>query len=147
MIPPRAPFLVTLALVAPLPACALGMVFGSITVKLTAYIYLVNYGAALLAFSGAVHWGLAVARDDRDWNAYAFAAVMVLVAWLALGLVQPGPRLIVLGLGFFAVFIADRRAVTSGQAPDWHRGTRKLFTLVALLSLSLAFAAVRYGSG
>ncbi len=145
--PPRATFWVTLALAAPMPACALAMVFGSITVKLTAYIYLVNYGAVLLAFAGAVHWGLAVARGDRDWNAYVFAAVMVLVAWLALGLVQPGPRFIVLGLGFFAVFIADRRAVTSGQAPDWHRGTRKLFTMLVLSSLALAFAAVRYGAG
>ncbi len=145
--PPRAAFWTILALAAPLPACALAMVFGSTTVKLTAYIYLLNYGAVLLAFAGAVHWGLAVARDDKAWNSYVFAAVMVLVAWLALGLVQPGPRLIVLGLGFFAVFIADRRAVSSGQAPDWHRGTRKLFTLVVLLSLSLAFAAVRYGSG
>ena len=60
---------------------------------------------------------------------------------------QPGPRFIVLGLGFFAVFIADRRAVTSGQAPDWHRGTRKLFTMLVLSSLALAFAAVRYGAG
>ena len=145
--PPRAVFWTTLALAAPMPVCALAMVFGSVTVKLTAYIYLANYGAVLLAFAGAAHWGLALARNNRDWNSYIFAAVMVLVAWLALGLVQPGPRLIALGLGFFAVFIADRRAVTRGHAPAWNRGTRKLFTIVVLLSLTLALGAVRYASG
>ena len=141
---PRPALAIGLLLVAPLPAAALAMALGSVTVKLTAYVYLVNYGALLLAFAGATHWGLAVARGERDWRWYGLAAFALLLAWLALGLVQPGPRLMVLALGFVVVFIADSRAAAGGLAPGWHRDLRKPLTVLALLALAIALAAVRY---
>lgn len=140
---PRPALVIGLALVAPLPAAALAMLLGSVTVKLTAYVYLVNYGALLLAFAGATHWGLAVARGERDWHWYGLAAFALVLAWLALGLVQPGPRLMALALGFVVVFIADSRAVAGGLAPAWHRKLRKPLTVLALLAMAMALAAVR----
>jgi len=42
---------------------ALAMAFGSPTLAITAYLQLMHFGALVLSFSGAVHWGLAIGAN------------------------------------------------------------------------------------
>ena len=42
---------------------ALAMAFGSPTLPITAYLQLMHFGALVLSFSGAVHWGLAIGAN------------------------------------------------------------------------------------
>jgi hypothetical protein len=135
-----------LAGAAPFVAGALAIVIGPPWLKATAYVHLVNYAAVVLAFTGAVQWGLAIAagmRGPAGWRWYAAGAVPALLAWAALALVPPTASLLVLAAGYAVAFAVDLRAVAGGLAPDWYRALRKLLTAVAVVCLGVALAAVR----
>ena len=76
---------------------------------------LAAYGATILAFLGAVHWGLALAAPaaerGADWARLGLGVVPSLIAWVALLLPLPA------GLGVLAVAILGTAAVESWAAP------------------------------
>lgn len=136
-----------LAGAAPFVAGTLAIALGPPWLKITAFVHLVNYAAIVLAFTGAVHCGLAVAAGMRGhaagWRWYAAAAVPALLAWTALALVHPSASVLVLAAGFAVAFMVDLRAVRDGLAPDWYRALRKLLSAVALFCLAVVLAVVR----
>jgi hypothetical protein len=148
---PRPALLIGFVGVVPFVAGALAMVVGSPVVAINAYLQLMHYAAAALAFAGAAHWGLAVAAAARggkvSWRWYAAGAAPALVGWLALGLVGPVLKVLVLALGYFAVFMFDLRAVSAGLAPSWHKALRKPLTLIVLGSLGVVGVAVLRAGG
>ncbi len=148
---PRPALLIGVAGVVPFAAAALAMVFGSPVVAINAYLQLMHYAAATLAFAGAVHWGLAVAASARgeavSWRWYAAGAAPALAGWLALGLAGPVLKVLVLALGFSAVFMVDLRAVSDGLAPAWHKALRKPLTLIVLGSLGVVGVTVLQAGG
>ena len=101
---------------------------------------LLGYAAVILAFMGAVHWGLAMA--DRDpaaaWLRYGGSVVPPLVAWVAL-LLPPPAGLAVFVAAFALLYAADRRAVAAGWAPAWYPALRRLLTALVVLALAVAF--------
>ena len=108
-----------------------------------AYIIVINmqmaYGAVVLSFLGAVHWGLAMAQDDAvRWRRLGFPIMPALAGWLALMLPNP-LGLVLLVLGFVAVFFADLR---SPRLPPWYKALRKPLTLVTILCLATSYAAL-----
>ncbi|MEQ9609154.1 MAG: DUF3429 domain-containing protein [Kiloniellaceae bacterium] len=108
-----------------------------------AYIIVINmqmaYGAVILSFLGAVHWGLAMAQEDAArWRHLGFSVAPALAGWLAL--ILPNPLgLVLLVLGFVAVFFADLR---SPRLPPWYKALRKPLTLVTILCLAASYAAL-----
>lgn len=111
-----------------------------------AYIILINlqmaYGAIVLSFLGAVHWGLALAQEAADnWRRLGPAVLPALVGWIALMIPNP-LGLLLLALGFVGMFFADRAAVTANRAPAWYAALRKPLTLAVLLSLAASYAAL-----
>jgi len=108
-----------------------------------AYIIVINmtmaYGAVVLSFLGAVHWGLAMAQDDAArWRRLGFPVMPALTGWLAL--IVPNPLgLVLLILGFAAVFFAELR---SPRLPPWYKALRKPLTLVTLFCLAASYAAL-----
>jgi len=100
------------------------------------------YGAIVLGFLGAVHWGLALAEAAADnWRRLVPSVLPALAGWLALML--PAPLgLLLLALGFVAMFFADRAAVTANRAPAWYAALRKPLTLLVLLSLAGSYGAL-----
>jgi len=108
-----------------------------------AYIIVINmqmaYGAVVLSFLGAVHWGLAMAQDDAArWRRLGLSVVPALTGWLAL--MMPNPLgLVLLVLGLAATFFADLR---SPRLPPWYKALRKPLTLVAILCLAASYAAL-----
>jgi hypothetical protein len=97
---------------------------------------LIAYAAIILAFMGAIHWGLAMSRASQQCSKYFITSVIpALTAWLAL-LLPDTLALIVLLCGFIALFAYDRAVKIPQALPDWYIPLRKQLTLVVILCLS-----------
>jgi len=83
---------------------------------------LAAYGATILAFLGAVHWGLALvapaAERGADWGRLGLGVVPSLIAWVAL-LLPPQAGLLLLAVIFALLPLADRAAQGASMAPAW----------------------------
>ncbi|MGD1878131.1 MAG: DUF3429 domain-containing protein [Kiloniellaceae bacterium] len=111
-----------------------------------AYVIIVNlqmaYGAVILSFLGAVHWGLALAQNDAgNWRRLGLSVLPALAGWLAL-MIPNALGLLLLAVGFVGVFFADRRSVAAGRAPAWYKALRKPLTLVVVLCLAASYGAL-----
>lgn len=110
---------------------------------------LLGYGAVILAFVGALHWGFAMACEGLDSalrrRAFAWSVVPALLGWLALVLGGAvGSVILVLGL---AVHLSqDHRLAKPARLPAWYLPLRWRLTVVASLCL-LAYAAVSASRG
>lgn len=109
---------------------------------------LLDYAAVILAFMGAIHWGLAMRAEAADGRAQlqlGLSVIPPLLGWLALssglmmGLVLP-----IFLLAFVGLYLADLHAVRVGLAPRWYPLLRKPLTLVVCLSLLLAWGSVLF---
>jgi len=103
---------------------------------------LLAYGAVILTFMGAIHWGLAMHSGEMTpgtRNQLLLSSVPPLIAWIALAL-PPIAGYPVLGMGFLLMLFGDVKAVAYGQAPEWYPGLRGPLTFVALISLAVGWA-------
>lgn len=108
----------------------------------------VAYGAVILSFMGAVHWGLAMAGtgvEGRPWRAMTWkrlggSVVPALIGWLAL-LIFPLWGQALLFLGFVLVFLGDVTMVKLEAAPPWYPKLRKPLTVIVLSSLLVCYLA------
>ncbi len=108
--------------------------------RLDAERALLGYGAVILAFLGAVHWGAALRGGDAaaaDWRRLGWSVLPSLIGWVAL-LVAPAAGLVLLVLGLVAAFVVDLRAVRGGMLPGWYPALRRVLTIGALSALLLA---------
>lgn len=104
---------------------------------------LLDYAAIILAFMGAIHWGLAMRAEESEENArtqMGLSVIPPLLGWLA---IADGMPLIValpvLLLAFAGLYVADVRAVNLGLAPRWYTILRTPLTGVVSLCLTLAW--------
>lgn len=120
----------------PFLAGALGVWFGPNWVA----GWLAAYGAVILSFVGAVHWGLAVADARPAPEAYYASVVPALVGWAAL-LVPLIVALPVLAAAFvlWRYWEYQHARVT---LPRWFRRLRTLLTVGAAGSLAVAWPAL-----
>lgn len=112
---------------------------------------LVGYAAVVLAFLGAVHWGLVLANPGLDkaraWNALGWGVIPPLLGWLALLMLALGvPAAIVLALligDLLLVRVVDGRLVRlyATTVPSWYLSLRTRLTLGASLCLLAALVA------
>ncbi|CAE6448717.1 unnamed protein product [Rhizoctonia solani] len=81
----------------------------------------VTYGAVLLGFLGAVHWGLEFAKygGEQGYKRLALGVAPVLYAWPTLSL-TPEVALAAQWAGFTALWWADSKATTAGWTPKWY---------------------------
>lgn len=96
------------------------------------------YGAIILGFVGALHWGLAMslpALTERERTArYAWSIVPALIAWPAL-LLTPAYAAPLLVFGFVAHYLQDRRLARLALLPGWYLPLRLRLSSVACLCL------------
>lgn len=99
---------------------------------------LAAYGATILAFLGAVHWGLALAEPGRAAGARLVGGVLPsLVAWVAL-LLPLRPGLALIGLGLAVLVAVETVATRRGLLPASYLRLRWVLTAVAATSLIAA---------
>lgn len=97
------------------------------------------YGAAILAFLGGLHWGLAARGTRASWQ-YAWGIVPSLVAWGAL-LLPPRVGLAVLAAALLACYAVDRRVFPAEGLAAW-LPMRAALTAVAAASCVVGAFAV-----
>ena len=88
----------------------------------------------------------ALAVAAVGWRAVGRSLVAVLLALLALALIGPIPKFLLLLLGYFGVFMLDVRAVADGVAPSWYGRLRKPLSVVVLVSLGVVLMVVARAS-
>ncbi|KAH9079284.1 hypothetical protein EDB83DRAFT_2503762 [Lactarius deliciosus] len=81
----------------------------------------VTYGAVMLSFLGALHWGMEFAGlgGHKGYQRLALGAAPVIYAWPTLAL-DPTMALIVQWVGFTGLWYADLRATSAGWTPKWY---------------------------
>ena len=103
---------------------------------------MLSYGAIILSFMGAIHWGTALEREpDRAWP-YGVSVIPALYGWLIWGLsllnpAESGLLMIARALGFVILLIFDLIRGRAGDFPKWYPPMRVLLTIGAAGSLAL----------
>jgi len=97
---------------------------------------LLAYGATILSFLGAIHWGLAM-RDGAapSPGLLAWGVMPSLLAWLAL-LVIPVHGLCLLAAGLCACFLVDRRVYPIFGLDAWLPMRLRLTVVASLCCLA-----------
>lgn len=101
--------------------------------------WLAAYGAVILSFVGAIHWGAAAGRGQYAPLPYALSVVPALIGWAAL-LLPLGTGLVLLAIAFAAWRIAEHGLLDVHQ-PGWLRHLRTRLTAGASISLLVGAAA------
>ncbi len=102
---------------------------------------LVAYGATILAFLGAVHWGFALSDGRAPWWRFGLGVVPALVAWVAL-LLPLGAGLVLLAAAIAATAGVERAAAARGLVPSSYLALRFVLSGGAVAGLLLGALAL-----
>jgi hypothetical protein len=110
------------------------------------------YGATIISFLGAAHWGLALAgqgaRGDVaaacSWARLGYSVAPSLVAWVSLVTV-PVIGVIMQMLSFAATFFVDAKTTRVGITPAWYPRLRRPLTIVAIICLGASLLRLAQG--
>lgn len=100
---------------------------------------LIGYGAVVLAFLGAVHWGVMLARGEPPLRRVLVGGVLpTLVGWVAL-MVPSESALAIEIVGFGIFWLYEHRVLGPRVLPEEYLALRRMLTLsvCALLTLAL----------
>lgn len=129
-------------------AAGLVGVAASVPGEAAAAAHLVAYGAVILSFIGAVHWGLALTSSGTGTpRLLGVSVVPALIGWVSL-LLSVTVALPLLILSFAGLYLYERRFLWQTHFPDWYRTLRTHLTVAvtSLLAAAWALLLVR-GSG
>ncbi|QID18441.1 DUF3429 domain-containing protein [Nitrogeniibacter mangrovi] len=103
---------------------------------------LVSYGAVILAFVGALHWGLAMRLEGTVASrAYFWSVIPALIAWVALMFPTLGGALIVI-VGLWTHYVQDNLIIGELNAPAWYLPLRRQLTAGATVGIAIALPAL-----
>ncbi|KAI0820236.1 hypothetical protein BC628DRAFT_1398767 [Trametes gibbosa] len=105
----------------------------------------VTYGAVLLSFLGALHWGFEFAGygGHKYYSRLLLGAAPVVFAWSTLAL-EPTLALITQWIGFTGLWWADLRATGAGWAPKWYSQYRFYLSILVGSCIIGSLAATSY---
>ncbi|KAH9930258.1 uncharacterized protein B0H18DRAFT_994021 [Fomitopsis serialis] len=120
------------------PGVAITMLDHALHIQMT-------YGAVMLSFLGAIHWGLEFAGygGQKSYRRLVLGACPVVFGWSTLAL-QPVEALIAQWVAFTWLWWADLRATNAGWAPGWYSQYRFYLTLLAGTCIIGTLAATSY---
>ena len=111
--------------------------------RVAVHMPLVAYGAVILAFVGALHWGIGMtlpaAGAGQRKLALAWSGAPALVAWLAI-MLPVGLDLAVLIATFWVHFAFDYHLARQLPLPPWYLPLRVALTVGATAALALALS-------
>ncbi|SNX86577.1 uncharacterized protein MEPE_05286 [Melanopsichium pennsylvanicum] len=105
----------------------------------------VGFGAVLLSFLGAIHWGFEFSKyGGRLGNRrYAIGVLPLVLGWPTM-LLAPQMALIGQWASFVAVWFIDLRATTAGWVPKWYSTYRFWLTFAVGTSIIATLAGTNY---
>jgi len=91
----------------------------------------ITYGAVMLSFLGALHWGMEFAEygGRKGYARLTVGTLPVIYAWSTL-LLDPSMALIAQWIGFTGLWAADMQATAVGWTPKWYSQYRFYLTLL-----------------
>jgi hypothetical protein len=126
----------------PFAACVLAIALLEGEGRALAVRALVAYGAVILSFLGAVHWGLLLRQPDAAAQArLAIGVVPSLAGWIAL-LLPDRYALALLVVAAGAFWLYEHRVVGPALLPPAYLDLRRHLSLAACALLTLALLAV-----
>ncbi len=99
-----------------------------------------NYGAVILSFVGAIHWGLAM-HDSRHVYWFVWSVTPALLAWAAVSLLDVQLSMVALIPAFTLTWSIDRLAFQRGLIPEWFMRLRHILTGGAIIGLIITALA------
>ncbi|MBL6595638.1 MAG: DUF3429 domain-containing protein [Candidatus Puniceispirillum sp.] len=124
----------------PFGLAALGTHSGVDPLVLYGFIGGTAYGAIILSFLGAVHWGLTM-QDDRSPYWYVWSVTPGLLGFASLLIFDVNYRIMALIPLFGLAWSVDYQAAIRGLIPAWYMRLRTLLTAGAIISLAAMFLA------
>ncbi|TFK30273.1 hypothetical protein FA15DRAFT_663664 [Coprinopsis marcescibilis] len=105
----------------------------------------VTYGAVMLSFLGALHWGFEMAAygGHKGYTRLAIGTVPMIVAWSTLGM-QPMEALCLQWLGFTGLWYVDAKATMAGWAPKWYSQYRFYLSILVGTCIIGSLAGTSY---
>ncbi|KAG1674417.1 hypothetical protein FOA52_012944 [Chlamydomonas sp. UWO 241] len=101
----------------------------------------VAYGALIVAFLGAVHWGIAMTSTLSGARAalaqrerYIWSVFPSLAVWPAL-MMEPAPGSLCIAFLLGICYMSDRAYASTGSLPPWYLTLRGYLTVTATLSM------------
>ena len=137
---PHIPRLLGWAGLVPFGLAALGTHSGIDTLVPYGFLGGTAYGAVILSFLGAVHWGLAM-QDDRSPYWYVWSITPALFGFASLLLLDIEMRVVTLIPLFALTWLVDRKAAKCGLIPNWYMRLRSKLTAGAVISLTAMLLA------
>ena len=105
---------------------------------------LLAYGAVILSFVGALHWGFAMVlggvTEAERTRCFVWSVVPSLLAWLALLLPAAGGAALLIA-GFALHLLQDHRLASRAALPGWYLPLRWRLTITASVCLALGAVA------
>ncbi len=138
--PPNIPGFLGWAGLVPFGLAALGTHTGIDALVLYGFFGGTAYGAVILSFLGAVHWGLAM-HGDRNSYWYIWSITPALGGFASLLIFDVEMRIIALIPLFGLAWSADRQAANRGLIPNWYMRLRSMLTIGAVISLAAMLLA------
>ena len=105
----------------------------------------IAWGAALLAFTGAVHWGLALAGRLSWRPAHIVGALAPMLIGAAAVLIGGQHGLALLVIGFGALWLYEHRVLGPQLPPDYLKLRRQLSIAICLLLAFTMFVSDHAG--
>ncbi|WVH09296.1 MAG: hypothetical protein EoVTN8_665 [Fluviibacter phosphoraccumulans EoVTN8] len=102
---------------------------------------LLSYGAVILSFVGAIHWGFAMIAPELTDSQRRSGFVPALMAWFTVFL-GPVTSALILILGFLVQYWRDVALRSQMNLPIWFLPLRMRLTSVACISLALGAYSV-----
>ncbi|RPD56343.1 hypothetical protein L226DRAFT_615526 [Lentinus tigrinus ALCF2SS1-7] len=104
-----------------------------------------TYGAVLLSFLGALHWGFEFAGygGHKHYPRLLLGAAPVVFGWSTLAL-EPVYALIAQWVGFTSLWWADLRATSAGWTPKWYSQYRFYLSILVGTCIIGSLAATSY---
>ncbi|KAF9053000.1 hypothetical protein BJ165DRAFT_1444781, partial [Panaeolus papilionaceus] len=117
----------------------------ALTVLDQALSFQVTYGAVMLSFLGALHWGMEMTGygGQKGYSRLALGTAPMMVAWYTLTL-EPMTALVVQWLGYTGLWYADSQATMAGWTPKWYSQYRFYLSILVGTCIIGSLAGTSY---
>ena len=141
---PGIPLLLTMGGLIPFIFLSLGIWFFNDVLKSIALYYLLNYSVIIITFLGAIYWGVAMEKGEKNFKPYVISIIPALLCWFVfMGFFSNYILILIFFIfAFFSMYLVDVKNVRSNFFPTWYLPLRKIVSVIVLLCLSFATIGV-----
>jgi hypothetical protein len=104
--------------------------------------WFLTYGLLILSFMAGTLWGQVVNEGIKIKRIALLSNAITLSAWFALLLADPGIVLIIMALGFVAIYLLEAVMMSSIKRPDYYRVLRLRVTMLVVVAHGLMLLQV-----